>query len=86
MTSDDGPSKFGEYQLKNIQDFWNTYGTYLQSELTGNVYEAAYMASDSVRSRGDGRLEEYYKRVTGQLGDSDIMKGDEVDNGTFFME
>ena len=83
---DDRPSKFGEYQLKNIQEFWQKYGTYLQRELIGNVYEAEYMASESVRARGDGRLEQYYGRVKGQLGDSDIMKGDEVDNGTFFME
>jgi hypothetical protein len=43
------------------------------------------MISASTRKKKP-RLDEYYEKMQKQLGDSEVMKSDELDNGTPFME
>jgi hypothetical protein len=74
------------HAYKEISDFWNTHGDFLQEELTvKSNAEHRFMLDASKRARKP-RLEQYLARHTGHIGDANIMEEKQVDMGTPFMQ
>lgn len=69
---------------KKVDNFWKKYGKEIQYELTGNPKGSIMISETELKKRP--ALDEYKAMLTAQLGNTNIMNGVELDNGTPLMD
>jgi hypothetical protein len=77
---------FDANALNAIEKFWNQYGEFLQWELTLKTDAENGFIRDTSKRSAKPRLQQYWSRISGHLGDANIMEEKQVDIGTPFMQ